>query len=226
VTIPLPTAAPVQVTFPGEDELYVRIGSVTATQSRVGFELIGFARRIPAGAQVIGEAGVTTTVAEPIEGLDVQSAVLTSVAGLGPMQLLRIVRSQSMLVRPSPYYPFPAETTLVAVRVVENDSAATPIGGATVTIGKINAAAPATKTLGGLHLHQFALGGTSFIVLDDLHLATTTNDRGDAIVYFPGEKPVSAVEVTISKTQYQPVTTVIAVTAGQRAFQSVVLNRM
>jgi len=228
VTMPLPAAAPVQVTFAGEDELYLRIGSVTATQNRVGFEAIGFVRTIPVGSQVIGEGGVTTTLGEPIEGIAVQSAVLASVAGLGATQLLRVVRSASLVAKPSPYYPFPARTTVLAVHVVENDPAATPVAGVDISITAINTAAAAAKTLGGLSLKEFALGGAaaSFIVLDDLHLTTTTNDRGDAVFYFPGEKPVTAVDIALAKTGYQPATAAVAVTAGQRKFQSVVLNRV
>ena len=62
----LPTLDPVQLTFPGEDELFVAIDTVTP--GRVTFETIPFVAPIATGSAVLGEAGFTATLADSCRG--------------------------------------------------------------------------------------------------------------------------------------------------------------
>ncbi len=106
----LPTSAPVELTYGGEDEVYVLIKTVNGGGKTVGFDKIPFLTPVPKGTPVIGEGGFATTVRETLEGVDVATASLESVAGLLPGQLLRMVRSRSLLAKPGPYYPFPSSS--------------------------------------------------------------------------------------------------------------------
>jgi hypothetical protein len=163
----LPANTAVELIFSGEDELYLLITQVQGAQNRITFEEIPFVPTIEAGAMVIGEGGFTATLAEPLEGQKLSFAVLSTVAGLAGGQLLRILRSASLIVRPGPYYPFPAETTVVAVKVVESDPAETPIGDAAVEVIQVNATAPTAVNVGGLNLSRINLGGNppAFLIL-------------------------------------------------------------
>ena len=210
----LPTLAPVQVTFPGEDELYLVLAGTSTPQNRVNFQTLAFVPPIDAGAAVIGEGGFTATLAEPLEGRDVSFAVLSTIAGLAAGQVLRIVRSPNLLVRPGPYYAFPDDVTVVAVHVVENDPAEPPIGDATIAISQIDGSGPTVIAVGGLPLQRFALAAsaTAFVVLDAGHAITTTTVRGDGVFYFPGSTPLASLELTVAKPQYQTATVTLNVT--------------
>ena len=218
-----------QVTFAGEDELYLVLVGVSPPQNRISFEPLTFVPSIEVGATVIGEGGFIAILAEPVEGRNVNSAVLDTVAGLAAGRLLRIVRSRNLLLRPGPTYAFPADLTVVVLHVVENDPADPSIEDATVAIKEINGAVskPAV-TLGGLLLSQFALGGApaASVVLDDEDLAVRSNERGDAVLYFPGEKAVTSVGVEVSKAQYQTAIVTINLTARARNFLKVPLTRL
>ncbi|MEP7305174.1 MAG: hypothetical protein ABJA98_06620 [Acidobacteriota bacterium] len=224
----LTAAAPVPVTFAGEDELYVVLGGAPTPQNRISFEPLAFVPTVEAGASVIGQGGFTATLAEPLEGRNVNSAVLSTVAGLVAGQLLRIVRSPNLLLRPGPTYAFPSDVTVVVVHVVENDPAEPALAGATLAISKINGAGPIGATVGGLPLSRFALGGTAVVsvVLDDEDRAASSNDRGDAVFYFSGEKALTSLAIDVSKAQYQPAAVTMNVTANARNVQKVSLTRL
>jgi hypothetical protein len=223
----LPTGAPVQVMSPGEDELYLLITGVATPQKRVTFEQITFAP-IEAGAAIIGEGGFTATLAEALEGQKVTFVVLSTVAGLAAGQMLRIVRSPNLLLRPGPHYPFPADVTVLAVKVVANASLQTALGDTAIEITRINGTAPTLTDVGGLQLSLFDLGGNppGSAILDDNDKNTATNDRGDAVFYFPGSKPITTIDVTVSKTKYQTTSSSINVTANARTFQNITLTAL
>jgi hypothetical protein len=215
----LPANTAVELIFPGEDELYLSIVEVKGAQNQVMLEKIPFVPTIEAGATVIGEGGFTATLAEPLGGHKVSCAELSTVVGLASGQLLRIVRSASLMVRPGPYYPFPAKTTLVAVKVVEKDPVETPIGDTAVEITQVNATAPTTVNVGGLNLSRINLGGNppAFLILDNDDKKTSTNDRGDAVFYFPGYKNITSLQLVVSKNQYQTATSTINITTKSPA---------
>jgi hypothetical protein len=221
----LPTNAPVQVMSPGEDEFYLLITGVAAPQKRVTFEQISFVAPIEAGAAVIGQGGFTATLAEALEGQNITFAVLSSVTGLAAGQVLRVVRSNNLLLRPGPYYSFPVDATVLAVKVVENDPVEPALGNASIEITKLNGNAPTIADVGGLSLSSFSLGANppASVVLDDDDRKNATNDRGDAVFYFPGSKQITSIQVAVTKTGYQASTSSISVTAKRRNFQKIAL---
>lgn len=223
----LPTPTPVQVSYPGEDELYVTIANLTLP-NRVTFEEMPFVPKIEAGAAVIGQGGFTATLAEALEGQKVSFAELSTTAGLAGGQLLRIVRSNSLLMRPGPYYPFSGDTTVLVLKVAWNDATEPPIDGATLSISQVNANAPAVVNVGGLSLRQFDLGGVpqTFLVLDPDDVATLTNDRGDAAFAFPGGKAIATIRVSASHPNYVTANATIAVSSNARTFHKFLLNKV
>lgn len=224
----LPSAVPVQVTLAGEDELYVSIGSVSAAQNRITFEQTAVVPPIESGAAVFGEGGFTATLAEPLEGQKTTFAALSTVAGLAAGQLLRIVRSSNLLLRPAFHYPFLADTTVLAVKVVENDPMELVLDGAVVEIIRLNGNAPTTVNVGGLNLGLFSLGGNppGSVILDDDDKRSATDDRGGALLYFAGSKQITSIELAVSKTNYQASTSSINVTAKARNFQKIALTAL
>jgi hypothetical protein len=213
----------------GNDELYVSVTGITSPQGpspQVTFDKMTVVPPIDDGAAVLGPGSFRTTLKAPLEGKEVGVASLDSVQGLAVNQLLRIVRSTSLLVRPGPYYPFPDGATVIALHVAANDGAATPIAGAAVEIGKINGNAATSVAVQELKLNVFGLGGTSTLLLDDNGKSTTTNERGDAVFYFPGANAIIAIEVTVSKPQFQPATQAVTVTAGRRNIQTITLSKL
>jgi hypothetical protein len=221
----LPATAPLQVTFAGEDELYVVVSTVSAAQNRVTFASIPLLPAIDAGASVIGEGGFTGKLAEPMGGLAVQSAVLDSVAGLAAGRVLRIVRSPSLLLRAGPYYPFPTGLTVIALRIAENTPEEAPIPGATVTLTRLNGATPTNVAVDTLTVRNFTVG-TGTLVLDDLHRASVSNDRGDAVLYLGGEAAVTSAQVDLTALRYQPANVTFAVTAKGRTFTKMLMTKV
>jgi hypothetical protein len=224
----LPTATAVQLTLTGEDELYLLLGSVLPQQNRVTFDEIPFVPPIEAGVAVIGEGGFTAILADSLEGQKITFAALSTVAGIAAGQLLRIVRSPNLVVRPGPYYPFPADITVLAVKIVANDPAEPPLGDAGIEISKLNATAATVRNVGGLNLNLFNLGGVppGSIVLDADDLNTATNDRGDAVFYFKGSKSITSIEATVTKPQYQTMTSTINIVNGTRNFQKITVTKL
>ena len=222
----LPTTTAVQVTFEGEDELYLNLVAAPTPQHRVTFEAMPFIPTIATGAVVIGQAGFTATLAEPLEGRNVTTAVLSGSAGLASGQLLRVRRGANLRLRRAPFVTFPADVTVVVLHVVENVPAEPPIEGALVTLTQVNGSPALTVTAGGLTLRRFSLAGTSRLIVDDGMRLAVTDGRGDAVIVLPGEKVVANVTVTVAKSQFITATTTVPVTVKTRNFQTVPLTHI
>lgn len=222
----LPTTTAVQVTFDGEDELYLNLVAAPTPQHRVTFEALPFIPTIATGAAVIGQGGFTATLAEALEGRNVTTAVLSGSAGLVSGQLLRVRRGASLRLRRAPFFTFPADVTVVALHVVENVPAEPPIEGALVTLTQVNGSPALTVAAGSLTLRRFSLAGTSRLIVDDGMRLAVTDSRGDAVLVFPGEKAVTSVTLAVTRPQFIAATTTVAVTVKTRNFQKVPLTHI
>jgi hypothetical protein len=229
----LPANTMVELTFPGEDELIVISTTIDAAQNRVNFPNIAFLRPIGEGAVVQGPGGFSSTLAEGLEGSDVDFALLDSVAGLNSGDPIRIVRSSRMLLRPGPYYQFPAGTTLLAFSIVENAPGAEPVAGARMQILQVNAQAVNTVIVGGVGLNRADLPGLQLVdppipvMLGPAEaVVTRSNRRGHAIFYYPENSPITALTIAISKPGYVTTTVTAALTAGRRTQQTIPLPRV
>jgi len=153
----LPAVAPLELSFDGEDEVYVVVKTRDVATRRVTFDPIPFLPTVPQGAPVIGEAGFNTTLATVLEGESAAAATLASVTGLAANTVLRFGRSRHLVLRPGAGYAFPADQTVVAVDVLA-DADGAPLPGATATIDQINGLAPPSVTVGTHSLLVATLG--------------------------------------------------------------------
>ncbi len=221
----LPTPMPVEIAYGGEDEVYLVLETVNTSTKTVGFEKIPFLPRVAKGAQVIGEAGFTTTLAESLEGVDVIAASLNSVTGLAVGQLLRVVRSQNLLSKPGPYYPFPSLATRVHVKVVEDTPAETPLSSAQLLVQSLETIAPTGTVVGGVEVKTVTLPGPGpVLVLGTVRdLETRTDPRGQAVLFFRGDWPLTTCAVTVSAAGYVSKTASLPLVAAQRTLATVKL---
>lgn len=222
----LPTLTPVQIAYDGEDELYLNLVAPPAAGDVIKFEAIPFIPPVPKDAQVFGEAGFVAALAEPLEGRNVSTATLTASGGLGAGQILRVRRGPNLRLRRAPTATHPADVTVVALRIAENDPAEPPLEGAVVTVTQVNGAPPTAVAVGSLTLQRFSLAGTSLLILDDGSRVTNSDERGDAVLVFPGEKVITSVTVSVVRAQYVTVTPTIAITVKTRNFQKVLLTHV
>jgi len=219
----LPTAAPVELTYDGEDELFAFVNTVNVAARQVTFDPIPFLPIVRAGATVLVEGGISTTLAEDLAGVDVTTAVLTNVTGVGATKLMRIVRSHCLRGKAGPYYPFPAGTTVLLLRVVEDTADQAPIAGALAHLTQVNGVASSSATVGGAALRFVNLGAQRPILGPDADLDASTEARGNAVFYFPGQFALTSLRITVSAPGFVPATTVFPVTAGQTTSATVKL---
>ena len=216
----------VEMDSAGEDELHVIVTDINGT--RVSFVMQPFIPRVPANAEVLGEGGFATQLAEAVEGVDVDGAELQSVAGLTVGQALRIVRGRRLLLRPGPYYRFPESTTVVAVRVVDPAIGGESIAGAQIEIVEVNGAPVATALVDGITLFRADLPPapvTPFLIGTLEALGTYTNARGDAVFHYTPATPVTSLTLSVAKTGYVTQTVTAAATRGARTATLVQLVR-
>lgn len=223
----LPSAAPVELSFDGEDEVYLVVKSFNAALNQIKFDPIPFLPLVPKGAPVLGEAGFSTAIASDLGGVNVQSASLTSVSGLAAGSLLRIVRSHSLIAKRGPYSILPAGMTVAAVKIVEDTPGEKPLDGARARLQKVNALTPVTTVVGGVPLKHVSLlaSSTQHLILGlEKDLNTFTDSRGNGLFYFPGYWELSSLEVEFSHPGYLTSTSVLSLSAGWRTSVTIKLT--
>lgn len=216
---------PVEVAFPGEDELIVIVTAVDAVNRRVSFDAVPFLPTIRADSQVFGPAAFNATLDDALEGGDVQFATLSTVAGLALGDLLRIVRSANLIVKPSSYYRFDPDMTLVAIKVVENTADDPPLSDVALAIDQVSAQPLTPVTVGGVVIHTVALGPVTLPLGPDRAIHATTNARGDAIFYYRPDTPVTSLRVNVTKAGYVSTSKFMPAVMGERTAHSVKLDR-
>jgi len=212
------TAPPVELAFP-EDELVVSVKAADAKAKAITFDKIPFLPPIPSGAPVRGEGGFSSTLKTDLGGVDVQVATLDSVAGLAAGTLLRIARSRALVVKPGPSYPFPAGLTLISLTVVEDLPGEPPVSEAKVQLTKLEGVAPAGTQVGGVEIQSVTLpgpGGPRLVLGQAQDLTSLTDDRGRAVLFFPGQWPLTQLQVELTHPGHAAKTQGVTFTAGQR----------
>lgn len=225
----LPSVSPVELSYPGEDELYVFIKNVFVAEKKVTFTKIPFVKTIPIGSEVIGEGNFSSTLTEALEGKDVEFAILESVAGLSSGKILRIIRSHHVIMRPGPYYSFAPETTLLVLKLVEDNIDETPIADVKVEIEKLNATQIKTVQVGSMAIKKVTLPGppVTNLILGSLHDITTySNLRGDCVFYYPSDTPVTKLKLKMTRTGYIPKSEEISLVTNKRNFKTIKLKRV
>jgi hypothetical protein len=220
------TNSPVELTYDGEDELYVFIKGVQdSTEKKVTFNKIAFLKTIPEGSLVIGQGGFSSKLTETIEGEDVEFAILENVSGLSAGKILRFIRSNNMVMRASSYSPFEKETTLLSLKFIEDDPAETPITTVKVEIKKVNDLPIVSVPIGTLEIKTVTLAGQELVLGTVNDITTYSNPRGDCIFYYSPETPITKLTLKITKDGFTPTTEEIDLTAKERTARDISLER-
>jgi hypothetical protein len=228
----LPAASPVELTYPGEDELYVIIKNVeNSTDKKVIFDSIPFVKTIPKGSMVIGEGGFSTTLTETLEGENITFAVLqdiTPLSSLTPGKILRFVRSHNILMYPGPYYPFAPGTTIAALKFVNSNSPDMPAANVRCEITKVNMAAISPNNVASLDIKTVSLTNPAveLVLGTENDIVTYSNERGDAVFYYSADTPIEKLTLEITADEYNPVTQDITLVKKQRNFNSIQLTKI
>jgi len=207
----------------GDDELHVT--ATSSGQAKVDFAEIPFVAAIPAGALVLGESGFTQTLKDPLGGAKVKFAVLN---GPGPPagEVLRIVRSSSLLMRPGPTYAFPPGTTRIAVRVVEDPAGELPVAEARVRLTGVDGSAVATRTVAGVGVKLVVLGGVAAHLGSAADVELRTDARGDAVLFDLHGRFQAGVSLVVDKPGHAPSTLNVApLVFGGRVHRTIHLPR-
>lgn len=225
----LSTSSPVELTYRGEDELYVFIKDIKdGTEKKVTFDKIRFAKTIPEGSEVIGEGGFSSSLKRTLEGEDVEFAILDSVAGLNPGEILRFIRSHNIIMRLGPYNPFEPQITLLSLKFVKDDLAETPVADVKIEIEEINDTPINTVNVGSLAVKTVTLTGppvTNLILGSNNDITTHSNLRGDCIFYYPSDTPITKLKLKIARTGYVSTSEVIGLTNKQRTSKIIKLTK-
>jgi hypothetical protein len=222
-------ATMVELSGPGEDEIFLVATDVDPIEAQIRFRQIPFLPVILEGAAVIGEGGVSTTLAESLEGRNVEMATLGDVTGISVGMTLRIVRSPRLIMTPNTYYAYPANTTLAVLTVVEDDPDETPVSGASLQIDEANDVALTLVDCGGLDVNVVDLPGPPVerIALGPARrVQTQTDARGMAALFFTAEQPMTKLDITVTKTGYVATPVTMNLTTAGRTSASVVLPRV
>jgi len=214
------TAAPVEISFGGEDEIYVVVRTTNTASNQIMFDPIPFLPIIPKGALVLGEANFSATLKNDLGGVDVKSASLDSVSSLAVGTLLRIIRSRSLVAKPGSYWPFPAGTTILAIKIVEDAPGEIPLNGARARLQSVNTQNPVTKTIGSVPIKQISLSISppqELILGTEEDLNIFMDSRGNGVFYFPGQWPISSLGIEFSHPGYISRVELITLTSGKRS---------
>ncbi len=223
----LPSETAVELSFAGEDELYVIINDIqNGTETRVTFDTISFLKTIPAGAALYGENGFSTTLKETLEGEDIGFAILEDITGLSAGEVLRFVRSNNIVVRPGSAYAFASGTTILALRFSDDASLdKPPIAGVKCGILEVNDTAVNVTTVGGLDIVDVTIDGTRLILGSENDITVYSDARGGCVFYYPPDTAIVKLKLQIDTDGYGSLTEELTITPGGREFQSFELTQ-
>ena len=228
----LPVDTAVELSYPGEDELFLVVNTVQSNPNRITFTAQPFITTIAADSRVIGPSNVDTTLAEPLEGDQMGIATLTDVTGITPGAILRVLRSPNIVLRPGPYYLYPPGTTQAAFKVVDNSSAANPIADVRIDLVEVNDIAIDSTQIGAVDIKSVVLPPLPpplpprFILGTERDTTTYTNNKGAAVFYYPPGAQVTRLLVNLSKDGYVSDQGTINLAGATRTFMEIILQRI
>ncbi len=221
----LPGSTPVELEYPGEDEVYLFVNFIDGATNRIDFDSIDFLQVIPSGAQVLGPGGFSAILSESIGGSGVSMATLDSVAGLSIGDLLRIRRSNNILLYPSWVYQFRESMTMLYISVKADTPQQEPVENARITIRRINGNVVSAQNIAGLTLYRVSLGSPNPYILGTVHDREQYTDvKGKSLIFFPGGLPVANIRIRIVHNQYITQNLTIPVTVGNNTYHTALLT--
>jgi hypothetical protein len=202
VSVPLPPHPVESPPFPpflkvldvaGENELIVVVTSVNPASRRITFTPEIIPKDIHSNAPV-HSIGFRAQLAVTLDPGLVSEARLTSVDGLGPGSIVRIVRGESVRLRFNPYFILPDGFTRIAGKIVRSD-AETSLPAVQVRLTQINGFPVVLSDVETALVAVVDVPGAPVVFGTQRDIVTTTNDSGDFNFY--SSRPVFAGSVRL-----------------------------
>jgi hypothetical protein len=152
-----------------------------------------------------------------METLDVGKATqakLDNVVGLGPGDIVRIIRDRSIRLKFDPYYRFPYALTSIVGKVVPQNVPEMALEGVRIRLAKVNATDVIFTDVAGAQVAAVSAGSFAADIVLGSHkdVVTSTNQRGDYNFYFEKGKLTGEVTLEVSLAGYHTQTKTIAIT--------------
>ena len=222
--VQLPGPVPVEITFNGEDEEYFTVNFIDSSSNRIDFDPIPFLPVILSGADVFGPAGFTATLAQPVGGSGVTTAFLNSTIGLATGNLIRIRRSNSMVLFPNWTYRFDEPVTTLYITVLDSSPEEHPVKHARIELLEVNGNPVTSQSVGSLTLYTADVGSPMPHILGTFsQIVHFTDARGKGLIFFPVHVPVTSVLIQVSHPLFITQTSLITLEVAANIFQTVSL---
>lgn len=207
----------------GDDELFVIVKTVHASDGKITFDPVIIRKGVRAGAKVRA-AGFTSKLAAGLEPGKVSAAKLESVGGLAAGAVLRLIRGHAIRMKLDPYARTPPGWTLIVGRVEHKNIPGRALPGVQVRLKRVNGVDVQTAEVTGVSLATVDIAGKKVILGTDGDVKTFTNSRGDFNLYF-NRGDINAVTLSASLTNYQTKNRNISVVLGGRNRADIFLER-
>jgi len=220
--VALPLAQPL-LGRAGDDELFVVVKTVSASDGRVTFDPVNIRRAIRAGAAARA-AGFTSKLAAPLEPGKVSGAKLESVQGLAVGAVLRLVRGVAIRLKFDPYFQPPPGWTHVVGRVEHKDIPGRALPGAQVRLKKVNGVDVLTEGVAGVSVATVELAGKKVALGTAGDVKAVSNSKGDFNLYF-NRSDITALTLSASLLNYKTKNQTLTVVVGGRNRADIFLER-
>jgi hypothetical protein len=207
----------------GDDELFVIVKTVSASDGKITFDPVIIRRAIRAGAPARA-AGFTSKLAAALGPGKVSGAKLESVQGLAAGAVLRLVRGVAIRMKFDPYFRPPPGWTHVVGRVEHKDLPGRALPGAQVRLKKVNGVDVLTEGVAGVSVATVVIAGKKVVLGTAGDVKAVANGRGDFNLYF-NRSDVTAVTLSASLLNYQTKDQNVAVVVGGRNRADLFLER-
>lgn len=220
--VALPLAEPL-LGRDGDDELFVIVKTVSASDGRVTFDPVIIRRAIRAGAAARA-VGFTSTLAATLEPGKVSGAKLESVEGLTVGVVLRLVRGVAIRMKFDPYFQPPPGWTHVVGRVEHDAIPGLALPSAQVSLEKVNDVDVLTEAVAGVNVATVEIAGKKVVLGTAGDVTAVTNSKGDFNLYF-NRSEITAVTLSASLLNYKTKNQNVAVVVGGRNRADIFLER-
>jgi hypothetical protein len=207
----------------GDDELFVVVKTVSASDGKITFDPVVIRKAIRAGAPARA-AGFTSKLAAALEPGKVSGAKLESVQGLAVGAVLRLIRGLAIRMKFDPYWQTPPGWTLVVGHVEHKHIKGLPLPGAQVRLKKVNGVDVQTAAVAGLSLATVDIAGKKVVLGTAADVKAVTNSRGDYCLYF-NRSDITAVTLSAGLFNYKTKSQNLAVVLGGRNRADIFLER-
>lgn len=207
----------------GDDELFVVVKTVSASDGKITFDPVIIRRAIRAGAPARA-AGFTSKLAAVLEPGKVSGAKLESVQGLAVGAVLRLIRGHAIRMKFDPYWQTPPGWTLIVGRVEHKAIAGLALPGAQVRLKKVNGVDVLNEGVAGVSVATVDIAGKKVVLGTAGDVKAVTNGKGDFCLYF-NRSEITAVTLSASLLNYKPKNQNVAVVVGGRNRADIFLER-